>query len=95
MQYDDAANSTLTLVAHPIDFLKTSATAAASTTSAVGARPYEGALSGHERLPQRQFAALLHKWELLRFGGTVTKWQSFWAVFLHSARENPRLFNRD
>lgn len=95
MQYDDAANSTLALLEHHIEVLKTSATPASSTTPAMGARTCEGAPSEHERLPQREFGARLPKLELLRFDGNVIKWQPFWDMFLHSVHENPRLSNTD
>ncbi|KAL3219236.1 hypothetical protein MRX96_030521 [Rhipicephalus microplus] len=52
MQHDDTANSTLALLEHHSDVLKTSATPASSTTSAMGARSDEGAPSGHEQLLQ-------------------------------------------
>ncbi|KAL3227207.1 hypothetical protein MRX96_024177 [Rhipicephalus microplus] len=57
MQYDAAANGTLVLLEHHIDVLKSSVTPASSTTSAMGARPYEGAPSGHRRLQQSCFTA--------------------------------------
>ncbi|KAH7986166.1 hypothetical protein HPB52_025158 [Rhipicephalus sanguineus] len=69
VQYDDAANSTLALLEHRIDVLKTSATPASSSPSASGAGSHETAPSGHGRLPQREFGARLPKLELLRLMG--------------------------
>ncbi|XP_037518838.1 translation initiation factor IF-2 [Rhipicephalus sanguineus] len=52
MQYDGTANSTLVLLEHHIDVLKTSATPASSSPSATGAAFDDTGPRGHERLPQ-------------------------------------------
>ncbi|KAL3186262.1 hypothetical protein MRX96_027988 [Rhipicephalus microplus] len=91
MQYADTANSTLALLEHNIHVLKTSASPASSTTSAMGARSYQGAPSGHERLPQCEFSTRLPKLKLLQWDGTMCKWRPFWRMFLHSVHETLRL----
>ncbi|KAH7982490.1 hypothetical protein HPB52_005386 [Rhipicephalus sanguineus] len=44
---------------------------------------------------RRELGAKLPKLELVCFDGTITKWQPFWDMFLHSVHENPRLSDTD
>ncbi|KAL3254041.1 hypothetical protein MRX96_054333 [Rhipicephalus microplus] len=64
MQYDDSANSTLALLEHHIDVVKTYATPAWSTTSSMGARSYEGAPNAHKRLPQSEQSSA-DRWKIV------------------------------
>ncbi|KAH7957451.1 hypothetical protein HPB52_019088 [Rhipicephalus sanguineus] len=96
MEYEDAATSALALLEHHMNRLKVSSPASTAHPPATSTGEDPPATSEREPTrPQREFGARLPKLELLRFDGSLTRWQPFWDMFRHSVHDNPSLSNTD
>nr|XP_050045715.1 uncharacterized protein LOC126542629 [Dermacentor andersoni] len=95
MEYEDAATSALALLEHNIDMLKVSSSPPATQPPTASFGNEASASTTNRTRSQREFGARLPKLELVRLEGTITRWQLFWDMFLHSVHENPRLSDMD
>ncbi|XP_037517980.1 uncharacterized protein LOC119394747 [Rhipicephalus sanguineus] len=96
MEYEDAATSALALLEHRMNRIKVSSPSSTAHPPATTTEEDPPATSEREPTrPQREFGARLPKLELLRFDGSLTRWQPFWDMFRHSVHDNPSLSNTD
>ncbi|XP_065291361.1 uncharacterized protein [Dermacentor albipictus] len=91
MGYEDVATSALALLEHNIDMLKVSSSPPTTQPGTASDGNQASASSTDTTRSQREFGTRLPKLELVRLDGTITRWQPFWDMFLHSVHENPRL----